>query len=218
MLHARPTPLLFLLLLLTAGFLGGCATTAPPAESDLSAIDAGEKVLLLLRVATSADGQAQEPFSGSLADDNVGIGLGTFDTGGTPRQVEFVRFFSEESRAQGWTYMLVQPSTIYLAFLPFRQTDAFTYLDMFKSAQPWRVDLPTNSKLVYAGTLAIEGEGVYYLGGGGKKLRSFTRMEVRDEREEAQAIANHNVPGLGPIETVLMQRHDGPIILTTPTN
>lgn len=217
MLYDRPKSLLFLLLLFAAVILGGCTITAPPERSELSAIDAGEKTLLLFRVAVSVEGEAHEPFSGSLVDDNIGIALGTFETGGRVRRIEPMRFFSEDSRAQGWTYLSVPPGTLYLAFLPPRRTDLFTYLAMFENAQLWRIDVPERSKLVYAGALAVDGDGGFLLFGG-QYLKNFKRMEVRDEREEALALADRHVSGLGPIETVLMQRHDGPIILTTPTN
>ena len=217
MLYARAKPLLFWLLLIAVAILGGCATTAPPGRSELSEIDAGEMALLLLRVAASIEGEAYEPFSGSLVDDNIGIALGTFETGGRVQRIEPMRFFSEDSRAQGWAYLSVPPGTLYLAFLPPRRTNLFTYLAMFESAQLWRIDVSERSKILYAGTLAIDGDGGFLLFGG-TYLKNFKRIEVRDEREEAQALANRHVPRLGPIEIALMQRHDGPIILTTPTD
>lgn len=218
MLYARPKPLLYLLLLFAAAILGGCTSTpAPPGKSELSAIDTGEMTLLLLRVAASIEGEAHEPFSGSLADDNIGIGLGTFETGGRAKPSGPWRFFSEDSRAQGWTYLSVPHGTLYFAFLPPRRTNTFDYIDMFESAPLWRIDVPEKSKLVYVGTLAVDGESDFYLFGG-KSLNHFKRMEIRDEREAAQALADRHVPGLGPIKTALMQRHDGPIILTTPTD
>ena len=220
MLYARPRALPFLLILFAAAILGGCTSTpAPPGKSELSAIDAGEMTLLLLRVDASIEGEAHEPFSSSLADDNIGIGLGTFETGGHAKPSGPWRFLSEDSRAQGWAYMYlsVSPGTLYLAFLPPRRTDIFTYRAMFEGARLWRIDVPEKSKLVYVGTLAVDGESDFYLFGG-KSLNHFKRMEIRDEREAAQALADRHVPGLGPIKTALMQRHDGPIILTTPTD
>ncbi len=218
MLYARPKPLLYLLLLFAAAILGGCTSTpAPPGKSELSAIDTGEMTLLLLRVAASIKGEAHEPFSAALADDNIGIGLGTFETGGQAKPSGPWRFFSEDSRAQGWTYLSVPPGILYFAFLPPRRTHIIDYIAMFESAPLWRIDVPEKSKLVYVGTLAVDGESDFYLFGG-KSLNHFKRMEIRDEREAAQALADRHVPGLGPIKTALMQRHDGPIILTTPTD
>lgn len=128
-----------------------------------------------------------------------------------------MRFLSDESRREGWLYLLVPPGTLYLAFLPPRRTDLFLYLAMFNPAQPWRVDLNRESQLVYAGTMVIDGEKGFLLFGDGY-LANFTSMEIRDDREEAQRLAASFFSELGKIETVLMQRHEGPIILTTPDN
>ena len=103
--------------------------------------------------------------------------------------------------------------TLYLAFHPYhkiRRRDP-----TFKRAQLWRIDVTERSKILYAGTLVIDAEvGVLLFGK--RYLKKFLHMEVRDEREEAQALVDRHVQDLGPIKTVLMQRHVGPIILTTP--
>ncbi len=47
-------------------------------------------------------------------------------------------------------------------------------------------------------------------------MKAFSHMEVHDEREEADTLLRRHLPGADPVETRLMQRHEGPIILTTP--
>lgn len=206
MLYLRARPFVFLLHLVVVVVLGGCAITAPPTPRELSAIDADKSTLLLLRVAVTIEGKAYEPFLADLPDDNVGIGLGTFETAGKVRVVEPQRFFSEDARARGWTYLSVPRGTLYLSFLPPRRTDLFTYHAMFDRTQLWRIDVPERAKVVYAGTLAIEGEGIPLLFGG-QRLEAFTRVEIRDEREAAQLLVDEYVPQLGKIETILMRRY-----------
>lgn len=207
-------PAMIRALCLIAG-LAGCATVAPPDAAELGDIEAGRKVLVLLRVAASIAGEPHEPFAHRLVDDNIGIGIGSFETGGRPQRVEQVRFLSAESRARGWTYLSAPPGAIYLAFLPPRRADLYTYLDMFDAAPLWRVDLPQGSRSVYAGTLVVEGEGGSFTFGG-KYIKAFSHMEVRDERGEAETLLRRHLPGARPAETRLMQRHEGPVILTTP--
>ena len=216
----RPRPLRFLPLLFAAAILGGCiigighiTVPNPPERSELSAIDAGKMTLLLLRVIVSIEGEEHPAFFlGSVTVHNIYVGLGTFETGGQPRGVAS-RFFSEDSLAQGWTYLYVPPGSQYLAFHAVGGGAA-----QFERMQRWRVDVPDGSKLVYAGTMAVDGAGISRWLPQAPLLRNFSRMEVRDERGEAQALADRYVPGLGPIQTALMQSHDGPIILRTPKN
>ena len=233
----RPRPLRFLLLLFAAAILSGCTTipTAPPGKSELSAIDAGKMTLLLLRVVVSIEGEAHPAFfPGPVLANNISVLLGTFETGGQPRPVDRWSF-SEDSLAQGWVYLYVPPGPQYLAFSAGgagmggagTARPGSQYLDFhavgggaaqFKRMQRWRVDVPEGSKLVYAGTMAVDGAGISRWLPQAPLLRNFSRMEVRDESGEAQVLADRYLPGLGPIETALMQRHDGPIILRTPKN
>lgn len=203
------------LLLLATAALGGCATVAAPDAGELGEIETGRKALLLLRLVPRADGEMLEPFAQRLTADNMGIGVGSFETGGQVEQVESIRFFSEESRAQGWAWLTVPPGTLYLSFLPPRRTDAFTYAGMFKQAPLWRVTPGSGSGIVYAGTMVIDGDATSFTFGG-RYLKNYRNMEVRDERDAARALIDRHMPGAGPMETILMQQHKGPIILTTP--
>lgn len=205
----------YLAFFLVVTALNGCAFTAPPEQSELNAIRAGEEILLLYRIDASIDGEPHEPFSGPLVDDNIGVALGTFETGGTLQRIEGMRFFSDDSRVRGWTFLLAPRGTLYLAFLPPRRTDLFSYLAMFERAQLWRIDVPEQSKIVYAGTLVVDGDGGFVLFGE-KYLANFRKMDVRDERADAKVLIREYVPDIGPMETAIMQRHDGPILFATP--
>lgn len=223
----RPRPFRFLPLLFAAAILGGCTTipTAPPGKSELSAIDAGKTTLLLLRVVVSIEGEAHPAFfPGPVLANNISVLLGTFETGGQPRSADR-RSFSEDSLAQGWVYLYVPPGPQYLAFYAggagmggAGTGRPASFAEYTLRMQRWRVDVPDGSKLVYAGTMAVDGAGISRWLPQAPLLRNFSRMEVRDESGEAQVLADRYLPGLGPTQTALMQRHDGPIILRTPKN
>lgn len=202
------------LLVSITALLGACAMTEPPSAQDLEKVNAGDKTILLFRVAVTLDGEPHEPFSGSLADDNVGVALGTFETGGRVRQSELVRFLSDDSRAQGWAYVVTEPGTLYMAFLPPRRTNVLRYASMFKGATRWRVDAPPDADVVYAGTVAITGAPGWSFFG--NYLKTIDAIEIRDERAAAEKIVKRFLPNLDAFAIAPMQRHFGPVILTTP--
>jgi len=198
--------------------VSGCASTKPPSTSEVAAAQRSGQLLVLLRVATrSSTGESIEPFASSLADDNVGVAVGSFETAGKVRQIEDMRFLSDKSRADGWLFAVAPKGTHYFSFLPPRRTDAFSYTAKFNQVKRWRVDASTKAKVVYAGSLFIDVDTSPLLFGG-KYISRFARIEVRDETNIAKTLVQRFVPNLSGIQTVLMMEHEGPIILTTPTN
>ena len=198
--------------------LSGCARTMPPMSSEITAAQQGGRMLVLLRVAPrSSTGESIEPFAHSLVDDNIGFAVGSFETGGKVRRIEDMRFLSEGSRAAGWLYFVLPRGAHYLAFLPPRRTNIFSYMRMFDHAKKWRLNVPATDAIVYAGSLIIEGDTESLLFGG-KYLKNLLRMEVRDETKIAKDLVRQFVPGVSEVETSLMAAHEGPIILMTPTN
>ena len=163
--------------------LAACAVTEPPSAQDVAEVSAGGKTILMFRVVATLDGEPHETFAGSMASDNVGVALGTFETGGRIRQHEGIRFFSDETRKRGWAYVVTEPGIVYLAFLPPRTTNVIRYAAMFEGAARWRVDAPTDADVVYAGTLDVTGRPGKSLFG--KYLKGFRALEVTDDSREA---------------------------------
>ena len=206
------------LMLLCVLVVSGCASTAPPTSSEVIAAQRAGQILVLLRVVTkSSTGESIAPFANSLVDDNIGVAIGSFETGGKVRRIEDMRFLSEKSRADGWFFALVPKGTHYFAFLPSRRTNIFRYIAMFNRTKLWRVDVPAMATVVYAGSLIIEGDTESLLFGG-KYMKNLDRMEVRDETIIAKTLIQRFVPDASGLKTALMVVHEGPIILTTPTN
>jgi hypothetical protein len=142
--------------------------------------------------------------------------MGGFATGGEVHQILPV-FLSEQARMEGWIYVLLEPGLHYLAVLPPRRTDVSSYALMFEDAPLWRLDVPAETKLVYAGTLhlpCVEQKLLF----GARTISSIVTDEstVRNDEETACKIAAEFFQEFGVPKTVLMQRHRGPIILRTP--
>jgi hypothetical protein len=153
-----------------------------------------------------------------MGEDNIGFGLGSFDTGGEPRAVG-LRFLSQESRRAGWTYFVLRPGVYYLALRPPQRSDWRAYERSLQTGPRWRIDVPEGAQAVYVGTLSLTGEADPLLFGD-RIMRSIRgdALSVEDEREFAADLLAREVPAAGEIETVLMQRwHTGePIIIRTP--
>lgn len=198
--------------------LVGCASTGLLAVKERTAVGAGEKAIVLLRVQCMIESQqAYEAFSYSLVDDNINFGLGSFETGGEPERSAPLRFLSAESRKNGWTYFVLPHGIHYLAVYPPRRTDVFTYERGIRNAPRWRIDIPKDAKLVYVGTLRFTGESDWLLFGG-RILRSIRidEMSVTNDEALAHKLLTEEFPGFGEAQTVLLRLQQGPTILRSP--
>jgi hypothetical protein len=199
--------------------LVGCASTGLPSARERRAMSVGDKAIVLLKVeCTIENQQPYEPFSSSMVADNISFGLGSFETGGEPKQSETLRFLSPESRHTGWTYFVLPQGTYYLAVYPPRRTDLSTYQRSLENAPLWRIDVPENAKLVYAGTLHLTGDSDRLLFEG-RIMRSIWggQATVTNDHELARRLFAEYLPEMGEVQVVLMQRHEGgPIILRSP--
>lgn len=198
--------------------VSGCLSTKPLTSSDTATVLAQGQTLVVLRIAIrSQTGEFLEPFASTLADDNPGVAIGNFKTGGELERTIDMRFLSDESRSDGWFAIILESGTHYFAFLPPRRTDEGSYSRMFNTAERWRVDAPTAASIVYAGSLIIDVdmEPLFF---GGEGFWHFGPMEIIDETGIARSLAQQIVPASSDIKTVLMVKHEGPVILTTPEN
>jgi hypothetical protein len=146
-----------------------------------------------------------------MVDDSVGFALGSPETGGVPvGRVEDIRYLSDESRDEGWTYFILPPGTHYLAVQPRRITNLFTYLRRFGSAPRWVIEVPPRTPVIYAGTLDLHGRADKGAVFGNPLFVAFdtTRSSVTDEETLALVLAARHFPELKPVMTILMEpRH-----------
>lgn len=211
---AGPTRRLLYLttLIILEGLLPGCATTGLPSPKNLELINSGKRSVVLLRIMCDIDGKPYEVFqSGLTADDPIGFGLGSFETGGKPWFI-VPKFFSDQTRKDGWMYLVLEPGLYYLAVQP-----PYQYDSSFPTSHLWRLDIPPKVKFVYIGTLHLPSTGEN-LNFGNIRILSFIwdSIVIRNEEETARKIAAEFLPELHPFKTMLMVKHEGPIILKTP--
>jgi hypothetical protein len=199
-----------------AALPSGCSMPHLPSAKEIEMVRSGRRVLVLLRVVGDVNGQPYEAFKSYLTDDNVGLALGGFETGGEPQQITSVFFLSDKTRKDGWAYLVLEPGLYYLAVQPSRTTNANTYAAQFKSAPLFRMDVPSATAIVYAGTLYLPGTQVKLLFGDSRLSFISEKIAVRNDEELARKIAAEFFPEFGVPKTILMRPHKGPIILRTP--
>lgn len=194
--------------------LVGCASTGAPTAEERASVAASEKVIVLFRVqGTIENGQPYEPFR---SHDFIGLALGRFETGGVPERLA-KRFLSAESRKDGWVFLVVPPGTYYLAFLPPQHNDVLTFERSIKDVPRWRVDIPPDARIVYAGTMRISRTSDQLLfGGPSMRTLRTDELNVANDEELARALATKELPGIGEVRVVLMRLQEGPTILHAP--
>jgi len=206
-------------LLMMWAALAGCNGLTLLTPEEQTAISLGEKVVVLVRVrCTIENDETWQPFHSSALVDNVSLGLGAFDTGGETKQLSGMKFLSPESRGEGWTYLLLQPGTYYLSFYGPQRSTAFAYQRSMKEAPRWRLDVPSDARLVYAGTMHLHGDSEKAIFGG-RLLNTLDREKSSLENDEAVAtrLLSGYFPDLGQVSVALMRRHEEePIILRSP--
>lgn len=193
----------------------GCVGLPTPTEQ--SAIVAGKKSLVLLRIEATVRGRPFKPFAGIMVVDNITLAIGTFRTAGKPEPVR-LRFLSSKSKKEGWTYFVLEPGTYYLAVRPPQSTDAATYDNLWKTAPRWRMDLPANAPAVYVGTMHLAGDGRWVMFGS-RSLESILSSEINTDRDRylASELLANGCPNVGNMQVVPLKEHrGGPIILHSP--
>lgn len=198
--------------------LVGCASIELPTTNERTAVGAGEMAIVLLRVDTTVENQQPyEAFKHSMTEDNISFGVGSFDTGGEPRRLALMRFLSPESRKDGWTYFALPHGIHYLAAYPPRRTDVWTYERNIKNAPRWRLDIPPNTKLIYAGTLHLTGKSTPLLFG--ERIMTsiqIDKMSVTNEEVLARKLLTKEFPEFGEVHSALLRLHEGSTILRSP--
>lgn len=216
---------MLIILSLLVSFVG-CAPLYTPTEAERTAVSAGGKALVLLRIQCTVDEQPYEPFISPTftVEPIIALGLGTFATVGEPRYVVH-RFLSDASRQAGWTYFILSPGAYYLAVLgpdssvssQMGSANAQTYL---QKTPRWRLDIPEGAGLIYIGTLQLKGKTEGMLLFGGKIIRPANGDElvVRNEAELAERLLAEHFPGAGEVKIILMERWrpGDPVIIRTP--
>ena len=128
-------------------YLVGCVSVNLPTKNEINQILEGQQAIVLLKVNASRDGKPIKPFKSDFAEFNAHFGLGNFKTGGKPKPKLILRFLSQDSREEGWTYFVLEPEIYYLIIYPIggygRSPEDFPR---------WKFTIPNSSKYIYIGT------------------------------------------------------------------
>ncbi len=205
------------LVVLFFGVFGGCAISLPPSRSDLSAIEQGQKSLVLLRVTCKISGEnGEEPIQGCITGENTSMAIGDFESGGALKPVYLPKLLTAKTGKQGWTYLILEPGIYYLGFQGQRRTNAFDYAARWQNVQRYRFDIQPNSPVVYIGSIHFECRSDWFLFGA-KYCCFIDDQIVKNEEKIAQKIVSDNLKNINYPQTALMQYHtDETLIFRTP--
>lgn len=211
---------------LVAGVMATClvgpvvaAKPGPPAARELHTSEGQPLVVLLLRVVTEVDGQPGAAFRHDSPVDDVSFGLSDFTTGMRVKPLK-TRFLSDETRMDGWAYLLLEPGPRYIATREPISRNAFAYEARWETCPRWSVDIPADSRLLYGGTLYLPGKGRAMISGPRQMVEfDSSRLEVRDESVAAEAMGRRWFPELLPMTVQIAREHrpGDTIIIETPT-
>jgi hypothetical protein len=210
-----------LALILIAGLCSSCVSSSLPTIEETSLIKEGQVSIALIRItATLHDGTPVKTLDGPLAVDRWGFGVGGFETGGKPLDDSGQRFLSDESRIQGWSFVLLEPGVHYLAFRGPQTGNSWTWAKQLQNARRWVVETSKTTHIYYIGTMHLICESKWYIGGDKRcDYIDEHQMAVRNEKELALEVANNYLKEFGPPQIVLMKpQGSDPIILRTPVS
>ncbi len=196
----------------------GCSSVHVLSDSEQQAINAGVITVVLVRIQCNVENLDCRAFGTSawIGEPYVHLGVGSFETIGEPVGTTH-HYLSDESRGEGWTYFLLSPGVFYLAVVGPR-TDAI-YQNP-REAPRWRIDIPENTGLLYAGTLTLSGktDSTFLLGGKVVKPADNKETIVTDESDLAQNLLAGHFTNHAQTKTSLMQpwRRGDPIIIRSP--
>ena len=140
------------------------------------------------------------------------IAVRSFETGGEVRRVSRIRSFFTEALNDGWIYITAPAGTTYLSFIAEYGPDTWDEI-----ATRWRIDIPDEPGIVYAGTAVIGGTHGWLNFRRNISRYFIEEAVIHDESDLAQAVVDRAGLNLGPMRTAIMQRHEGPLTFSTPT-
>ena len=198
-------------LLLAMSLLSACAPMTPPTETALAAIAQENKVIALFRLEVrTLDGRSLKPLDtrafewrlGDLETCAFELRLGDLETGGKADICPRLRYLSQELREAGWVYLILNPGRQYL-YINFRRRHV-----MWASAPRWIVDIPSDARVVYLGTVKMQATMFEGWFSGPDDVESVAvNMDVANEESVARAIVAQHLASVGPVKTALMRVH-----------
>jgi hypothetical protein len=181
-------------------FLTGCATTGVrlPSAQDKEAIQLKDKTIVLLRLKVEKDGEPVnllERHGDLYAIDRFSLNIANMDEEEYPRVI--YTYPSLEAREEGWRYQVLKPGTYYLSLFPPGSN---------LPTEIYRFHVSKGESIMYVGSLSVScmGKQKFF----GPWISECPEINVTDERELAQKIAQASFSQYGSLSTSLMQQYD----------
>jgi len=200
--------------------LFGCAPVGLTVKERAS-IQTGDTAFVLVRVQCTVDDKPLKPCLSlpSLSGRRlVSFALGSFETFGEPRHID-VRALSRESIGAGWAFLLLSPGYHYLYVLGLDSNPGYQPAH-FRDAPRWQIEIPEQTKWIYAGTLTLAGKEYGTLMFGDKVIVPVKDRDVplTDDRESAAGVLAKYIEDAGEIRTLFMKRRQpaDPFIFRSP--
>lgn len=179
-----------------------------------AASPAVDRALVLIRIDLSVDGAPASPFPRPswTAEPLFAFGLGDFESAARLSYAFRQEFLSDDSRRAGWVAFRLTPGTWHLGMIgPDSAVPSLVarFGKQDEDIPRWRIEVPEEARLVYAGTLRVMGrtDGRYMFGGGPiVKPAPGHEAEIVDERELAAAVLAAQPGNEGPLHSAPMKR------------
>ena len=175
-------------------------------QESKSLIEKQELVTVIMRIVTTSDGESQNKWSSSIS-----IKSGGFRSGGIIEDKGHNRLWGKYKK-DGWVLYDVEPGNLYTSFdfLSEKGAKAYSRRKIFQ-AKILNSDSP-----IYLGSFRFNRNS--YKSFLGTRWKGHQFVDILDESDLARQVAAKMFPEKPPLLTSMSVEHQGPIILTSPTD
>lgn len=188
--------------------LAGCAKSEAISLVELNGVREGNIAAVVMRFVDA------DPRNGPMDEywvEHIVPAIGDFETLGAPTDPAKyrARYLSTRARTAGWAVMFMPAGYYYVVIHA-------TNDGISRTAPQWRIEVPSNTPLIYIGSFSIAGETAGLLGAHWLRHLDQAATQVLDETQMAREFAAQDLAPLPPPITRLAVRHTGPYLIGVP--
>jgi len=184
---------------LIIALLAGCVSSVRMPDGDESAaIRQNNKALVLMRLDTQFENKPVKPFDFD-GENLYMLKSASFEGDRKLRNLWPFRSPSEESRAEGWVYFLLEPGShyIYAKPPPFSKD-----IDAIRNYRTFWLVVPKGQQMVYAGSFTSNCRSMRLIFS--SAVADCHDLQIIDESSRARTLAGHAFPEYGTMATSLV--------------